>query len=247
MTTIDQTRVTDSETPETHAKILQRPHAGWVGLMCRGMPEASLGPHDHYPEDVGQRVWQYRPLAFLLPAVLIAAMGVLVRFTPLEHMSVLSLAGRAIGGDEGGNAVSSVVIVAANLLFIAVVVVALCWAGPRRIRRFLFSAAADEEIAFRYGSEDWTIGQRISACLRFGAAHLILVMISWLAVAMVALVGAVQMLVYLRELKVTGHRSAALRASTIFHADFNTSVVMVIVPLLALYIAALSLIPLVTL
>lgn len=73
--------------------------------------------------------------------------------------------------------------------------------GRFSIVAFISELALEEELWFRLGSERWNRRQRFASCVAFGFAHLVNLIYVFATLGMLAVVGAIFMLVYLHELR----------------------------------------------
>lgn len=124
-----------------------------------------------------------------------------------------------------------------NLLLGTVLVVALARGGWGAVDRFMFRAALREEAWFRLGSETWSWRRRVQSCVGFGFAHVLNIVLMTASLGLLTLCGAAFMAVYQRQLKKTGDRRKALYIAARFHADYN----MTVVGLLLLFTYSLTL------
>lgn len=211
--------------------IPERPTRGWMGLMCRGLGELLDVPkptREEFPEARRYRVLPY--LTLLIPIGLIFFM---VTVLPWTALSPVTATGRAIGGDEGQMVAGQI-----TTLVLSLVVVAFFFiVGPKKVKTFLFDAALQEELWFRLGAEAWSPGRRVRACIQFGIAHLLNLVVAVATLGGLALVGGVYMWVYLREFRATGDPRQAVVVSAQFHATYNWGAVMLMFAMAALVLA----------
>lgn len=86
--------------------------------------------------------------------------------------------------------------------------------GPRRgspFNTYLEKRLIEEEHAFREGSEDWTLQQRVLSCVAFGLTRLGRLYIPLAGSLTKAISGALLMWEYLYQVRQTGSREEALR------------------------------------
>lgn len=206
---------------ERHA-IPARPRKGWMGLMCRGLgelPDVEMPTLEEFPNARRYRVLPY--LTLLIPLTFAFVAFVVL---PLALLSPITATGRAVGGNEGQAAAGTFVIFGVLGLLAAV----LLWVGPSRFRSGLFDAALGEELWFRFGAEDWSVGRRVRACAQFGVAHFLNLFVAVITLGGLALVGGVFMWVYLREYRESGDARRAAIVSARFHADYNEGAIALI-------------------
>lgn len=219
------------ETAHKHSKrfreagavaVPERPTRGWLGLMCRGLGElldVSMPSRDEFPEARRYRVLPY--LTILVPISFILIVSFVL---PWTMFSPVTATGRAIGGEEGQVIAGQVVVLALSLLVIGFFV----FVGPRRVKEFLFDAALAEELWFRLGAENWNPRRRVRACIQFGIAHLLNLVVAIATLGALALVGGVYMWVYLREFRESGDPRRAVIVSAHFHAAYNWGALMLL-------------------
>lgn len=211
---------------------VRRPRTGWMGLMVRGLGQI---PSDTVPsQHEFQNVRRYRLLAVAAVIATLVIITASVSMLPILRISPVSVSAQAIGGDGSGTTfmrILSALICTGVLLF-------FCVLGPRKVYAFLFSAALSEEIAFRFGAEEWSAKQRIRSCAQFGLAHLMNLIVPIIALITITLVGGGCMWVYLREVKRTGDRRKALVSATHFHATYNVTILVVGVIVTGLFFLA---------
>jgi hypothetical protein len=86
---------------------------------------------------------------------------------------------------------------------------------------FFNRAAVFEEQAFREGSENWTLFQRVRSCLAFGAIHMVNLIYPLASILPLALGGALFMLIYLRTYRKTRFRRTAVLTAAVWHRVYN--------------------------
>lgn len=198
------------------------PERGWMRWMRRG-----LGPSpdvDRPTQEEFTDLRRYRLLPYLTLLVPIAGVFTVSQMAPATLVSPVTATGQAVAGDQGQQWASYGLIV----LIGALVLAALTWLGPTRLRAALWDLALDEELIFRFGSEQWTRWQRTRSCLQFGVAHLVNLVVALVTLGALALVGAVFMWVYLREVRAHGDPRRAAATAAHFHADYNWGAVLLI-------------------
>lgn len=160
--------------------------------------------------------YRFLPLALLAGVVVFVVTA--VTYMPWLAVSPFTLMASSVSVGESGQ--STVIHVIVGIIVVAVF--GLILANRRSANRTVHELALEEEQWFRAGSESWTLGQRTTSCLSFGACHVINVIYPLVTIVALVLVGAVFMLVYLSEFRRSqdGHR--ALLASTHFHAMYNS-------------------------
>lgn len=208
-------------------QLYRRPTGWWMNILNRWLGPLPAGvekiDYDRDEFDAAPGRW---PLAVVLAVVAYAVIVVLVISLPASAATPVNVAlGRDIGGGVAVGAVTGLLIVA---LF-------------RRLRRrfffkdFFYGAALDEEFQFRLGAEKWSWRQRTASCVTFGIAHLINLIYAVATLGVLMLVGAVLMIVYLREFRRTGdHRQSVVAASKL-HAHYNLVVTAIGALVLLLY------------
>ena len=93
-----------------------------------------------------------------------------------------------------------------------------------------------EEQLFRLGAESWSTPKRVGKALLFGLVHALVGIPVGFALAL-SIGGAHFMLGYLRAWRATGSRREALLESTRLHLAYNTTIVAVVVAVLAFEVA----------
>jgi len=157
--------------------------------------------------------------AATLAAVIICSSALMVVIPPLRY-SVLSLVGSWLGTDAspGGSGIGVWV-------YYAVAVVVL---GPLLWPRLLRVLAAGEEVRYRLGAEEQTPWQRTGHQLRFGAVHLLNLVVPLAVAVALAGVGGVYLAVYLRRWRRTRSPFLAACSATATHIAYNRIVLMVV-------------------
>lgn len=202
--------------------IPERPTRGWIGLMCRGLGDLMDVPmptRDEYPDARRYRVLPY--LSILVPISLIVALTLLL---PWTAFSPVTATGRMIGGEDGQVIAGQIVM----LVLAAVIIGFFIVVGPNRVKHFLFEAALSEELWFRLGAENWSPWRRIRACIQFGIAHFLNLIVAIATLGGLALVGGIYMWIYLREIRESGDPRRAAIVSAHFHATYNWGAVMLL-------------------
>lgn len=196
-------------------KAPSRPTTGLLGRITQ-----SLGGLSHVnPPEYGEfkRPRGYRIAAAGLLISLLIGMQVMWALVPSASGSAVT----AAAGDEA----AGVLYFGINTLIGVIVVIALARGGWGAIDRFMFRAALKEEIWFRLNSENWTRGQRVKSCVGFGFAHVLNILLMAASLGVLILAGAAFTAVYLRQVKKTGDQRQALYVAARFHADYNMTIV----------------------
>lgn len=95
-----------------------------------------------------------------------------------------------------------------------------------RFVKFLPRYAVEEEVLYRYGSEEWTWAQRVKACLLFGIVHVAMIFVPIHVALVLSLAGAFFMLEYQRVWWRTKDRHQALLAAANMHSIYNVYAVL---------------------
>lgn len=207
---------------EAQRLAIQRPHAGWLGLMCRGLGELPDLPRPQQEEFPDLR--RYRVLPYLTLLLLLGFLTLTALLVPLAVLSPVTAAGRAVGGDGGQLWASRIVVLVLTALVLGLFVVK----GVHGVKRGLYRFALDEELWFRFGAEKWSTWQRVRSCAQFGVAHLMNLVLAVATLGGLAVVGRVFMWVYLREVRESGDPRRAAVAAAQFHAAYNWGALMVL-------------------
>ena len=93
---------------------------------------------------------------------------------------------------------------------------------------FFNKAAVYEEQAFREGAENWTLAQRTTSCLLFGAIHMVNLIYPIAAILPLALGGAIFMHYYLKAYDRTKFRRTAVLESSVVHRVYNRIALFVV-------------------
>lgn len=206
-----------------------RPTTGLLGRITQ-----SLGSLSHVnPPEYGEfkRPRGYRIAAAGLLISLLIGMQVMWALVPSTSGSAVT----AAAGDEA----AGVLYFGINTLIGVIVVIALARGGWGAIDRFMFRAALKEEIWFRLNSENWTRGQRVKSCVGFGFAHVLNILLMAASLGVLILAGAAFMAVYLRQVKKTGDQRQALYVAARFHADYNMTIVGLVLFVFSMNLLAL--------
>ena len=207
---------------EAQRLAVERPHSGWLGLMCRGLgelPDLARPQPDEFTD-----LRRYRVLPYLTLLVLIGFLILTALLVPLAVLSPVTATGRAVGGDGGQLWASRIVVFVLTALVLGFFVTK----GVHGVKRGLYRFALDEELWFRFGAENWSTSQRIRSCAQFGVAHLANLVLALATLGGLAVVGRVFMWVYLREVRESGDPRRAAVVAAQFHATYNWGALMIL-------------------
>lgn len=164
--------------------------------------------------------WYHYAAALPLLVVIVALIYLQVAIAPWTSYSVVT------GVVAAGNAVGLHPIAALAILAVGIIILS---ARAKRDSTkdapytygLLNKAAVFEEQAFREGAENWGWGNRLASCLIFGAIHMVNLIYPIATILPLALGGALFMWAYLRKLKRTGFRRAAVLEAALWHRVYN--------------------------
>lgn len=245
LSTVDLEQVDLSSLKDRDLVLLQamRPKKGWIGLMVRGLGPLPLDPIPKRWMHAKARRFRVTPV---LLAIFIYAAAIFMTIQVPHWMgsTLLSGAGEVVSGavaqgtGQQASFDGSWLNVGVLSLVVLIAGIALVRVGPKGVYNFFFDAAMDEEVMFRYGSELWTPWQRIRSCLQFSVAHLMNLVVAVVTLGILALAGAVFMVIYITETRRTGNRQAALVTAAHFHATYNVSIMVLLSLQLGLFFLA---------
>lgn len=167
--------------------------------------------------------WDYLRSAGVLAAVFATA-ALIKTALPFTGTAVLDL---MLPGHDGGGTLGAIHAVITAVMC-ALIAVPLLW--PRLIRQF----AAREEMAYRWGSENQSWPQRLGRQARFGAVHLLNLIVPIALAVALAGAGLYLLAVYLRTYRLTGDNYTAVVASTRAHVAYNRVALALVAGALAL-------------
>lgn len=146
-------------------------------------------------------------IALIAPALFVSPLSLLIGLSTGSAITVTSMAH------------SSVVIVVSAIVVGAAIGTFL--RSRKKAGRYNREIALYSEMRYRSGAENWTIWQRFISCLMFGAVNLLVLIFPLPGVIIIGVLGALAMMVYLREYSRSHDSTRATLASTKFSAAYN--------------------------
>lgn len=206
----------------------RRPSGKITGLFTRVLGPLPSGLKDtdidKDAEEVMASLPSYRFAAFGLLLGVITILITMSAMFPWLMISPLTLFMSATSVEQS---IQPIVITVIVLVIVTLIVIA-AFRAPAATRRFVYTAAHEEEKWFRSGAENWTPWQRIISCLSFGFCHVINIIYPFLTLAVLSLAGMAFMVAYLREYQRSNDTYRATLAATKLHARYNIYAVWVV-------------------
>lgn len=205
----------------------QRPTKRLMGFFNKGLgPLPDDMPDLRKVDDIEwDSVTRYRRIILILTVAMVAS-TVLVIWHAYDwtHYSVITGAVALLGLSD---LVASIVMLVFFMLYF--IMLSRVVTTTARLQR----AALAEEMWFRSGCESWSWPRRLYSCVLFGLVHLYNLVVPIAAVFALTLGGAVMMAVYLREYRKTRSSTRATLVSSLFHRDYNDTVIFALMPVIA--------------
>ncbi len=195
-----------------YGQVFRRPagrFTGWISGPLGSLPVGMARIVYSRAEFAEARSYWWAAAAAVL--VVYGAIFTVVTSSPVLGTSPVTL---VAGSDLGTYVIMAVM----TVLLLAVGVVSRRTGG---IRARVFQAATMEEQWFRSGAEGWTWRQRVYSCVSFGFVHLFNLIYTVAAAGLLIGVGVMFMIIYLRELRVTGDVRKATIAAAKCHGTYN--------------------------
>ena len=201
--------------------MMKRPNDWWSKIVMRGMPQQGVIGEIPLREDYNGELWRNRFLSSVTVLIPISMILVCAQFLPFLSKSPVTAVAGAVDTSTSSTIGTTVLSLGFIVLWAVVVFFSIKGLINGKLYNFFYDAALAEEAWFRYGSENWSMWQRISSCMRFGVIHLMNLIVAFITLGGLAIVGGVFMKVYLDEYKRSGDSVKAMHTSAQFHADYN--------------------------
>lgn len=201
--------------------MLKRPNDWWSKIVMRGMPQQGVIGEIPLREDYNGKLWRNRFLSSATILIPISMALICAQFLPFLSKSPVTAVAGAVDTSTSSTIGTTVLFCVFAVIWAVVTFFVIKGLISRKLYNFFYDAALAEESWFRYGSENWSMWQRISSCMRFGVIHLMNLIVAFVTLGGLAIVGGVFMKVYLDEYKRSGDSVKAMHTSAQFHADYN--------------------------
>lgn len=198
-----------------------RPDKGWLAGPINKM----LGPLPNHQylvidEELNKGVKRYRALSLVFLATIITLLLAFVHFAPWAAISPFSVVDHTLNNLGVSGWLSAIIVIA---LFFVLIFTSAQFKYRKSIisKSALETAAAEEELWFRAGSESWSWPQRVGSCVGFGLIHVTNFIYPIASILVLMIAGAMFMFVYLRAFKRLGDTRLATIESARLHATYN--------------------------